>query len=135
MTDGQYQLLRSEEASGNAQMGLDMDILDHWTGKTRDVRTLSGGESFKASLALALGLSDIIQQYSGGVQLDAMFIDEGFGSLDSESLEKAINILHQLSGDNRQVGIISHVSELSQRIDKKLVVTKTQAGSHLSQEY
>ena len=135
MTDGQYQLLRREEASGNTQMGLDMDILDHWTGKIRDVRTLSGGESFKASLALALGLSDIIQQYAGGVQLDSMFIDEGFGSLDSESLEKAIDILHQLSNDNRQVGIISHVSELGQRIDKKLVVSKTTSGSFVTQEY
>ena len=129
MTDGQYQLLRREEGYGNSQMGLDLDILDHLTGKKRDVRTLSGGESFQASLAMALGLSDIIQRYSGGVQMDTMFIDEGFGSLDSYSLEKAIDILNQLSGNNRLIGIISHVSELRERIDRQLIVNKTAVGS------
>ncbi|MBS1348206.1 MAG: SMC family ATPase, partial [Firmicutes bacterium] len=129
MTDGQYQLLRREEGYGNSQMGLDLDILDHLTGKKRDVRTLSGGESFHASLAMALGLSDIIQRYSGGVQMDTMFIDEGFGSLDSDSLEKAINILNQLSGNNRLIGIISHVSELRERIDRQLIVSKSAVGS------
>jgi len=135
ITDGQFQLMRRDEGEGSAQMGLDMDILDHWTGKRRDVRTLSGGESFKAALAMALGLSDVIQQYAGGVRLDAMFIDEGFGALDSESLEKAIGILNQLSGNNRLVGIISHVGELGGRIDKKLIVKKDIQGSRVIQEY
>ena len=129
MTEGQYQLLRREEGYGNSQMGLDLDILDHLTGKKRDVRTLSGGESFQAALSMALGLSDIIQRYSGGVQLDTMFIDEGFGSLDSDSLEKAITILNQLSGNNRLVGIISHVTELRERIDRQLIVKKSANGS------
>ncbi len=132
MTDGQYQLLRREDYTGRGQTGLDLDILDHWTGKRRDVRTLSGGESFKAALAMALGLSDIIQHHAGGVQLESMFIDEGFGSLDdNESLTKAINILHQLSGKNCLVGIISHVSELRNSIDNKIIVKKTLTGSSI----
>ncbi len=129
MTEGQYQLLRREESSGNSQMGLDLDILDHLTGKRRDVRTLSGGESFQAALAMALGLSDVIQSYSGGVQIDAMFIDEGFGSLSEGAREKAIMILNKLSGNNRLVGIISHVSELREMIDRQLVVKKSTQGS------
>ncbi len=130
MTDGQFVLLRREDcADGRTAIGLDLDVLDHYTGKTRDIRTLSGGESFKAALSMALGLADVIQQYAGGVQLDAMFIDEGFGSLDEQSLEKALAILDQLSMGQRLVGVISHVPELRQRIDKKLVVTKNLAGS------
>ncbi|MDO4581631.1 MAG: SMC family ATPase [Bacillota bacterium] len=131
MTDGQYQLLRREEGAGRAQMGLDLDVHDYHTGKRRDVRTLSGGESFKASLALALGLSDVIQQHAGGVQLDAMFIDEGFGSLSGESLDKAIDALDQLRTAQRLVGIISHVDTLRQRIERKLIVSKGSAGSSI----
>ncbi len=134
MTDGQYRLLRKEDSSGTGQMGLDLDILDYWTGKIRDVRTLSGGESFKAALSMALGLSDVIQQYAGGVQLDSMFIDEGFGSLDSESRDKAIAILNRLSGQHKLIGIISHVEELRRSIDKKLIIKKDIKGSHISQE-
>ncbi|MBQ1501116.1 MAG: SMC family ATPase [Firmicutes bacterium] len=135
MTDSQFVLERRKESGGAGQMGLDLDVLDNWTGKLRDVRTLSGGESFKAALAMALGLSDVIQQYAGGVKLDAMFIDEGFGALDGDSLEKAIAVLEQLSGEDRLVGIISHVEELSQRIDKKLIVSKTDKGSSVRPEY
>lgn len=125
MTDGQYELVRQNVASSKrSESGLDLDVMDHYNGTSRSVRTLSGGESFKASLSLALGLSDVIQSYSGGIQLDTMFVDEGFGSLDEESVDHAIRILDGLSSDNRMVGIISHVAELKERIDKKIVVTK-----------
>jgi exonuclease SbcC len=132
MTNGRYELLRRESATDlRSQSGLELDVLDNYTGKTRTVKSLSGGESFKASLALALGLSDVIQRYAGGVEIDAMFIDEGFGALDSESLEQAIVTLNGLTSGNRLVGIISHVSELKDRIDKKVVVKKGLAGSTL----
>lgn len=135
MTSGQYRLVRRQEASGlRAQTGLELDVLDYYTGKQRSVRTLSGGESFKASLSLALGLSDVIQRAAGGVEIDAMFIDEGFGSLDEESLDQAMNILAGLSDGQRLVGIISHVAELRSRLDKKIVVTRGRAGSSLRME-
>ena len=129
MTNYQYRLERKEEKNKNAKVGLDLNVFDYHTGKYRSVSTLSGGESFKASLALALGLSDVVQNYSGGIKIDAMFIDEGFGSLDEESLEQAMNTLYALTDGNRIVGIISHVSELRNRIDKKIIITKTQKGS------
>lgn len=133
MTGGQYELKRREEVGSlRSQSGLDLDVIDHYNSTTRSVRTLSGGESFKASLSLALGLSDEIQSSAGGVQLDAMFVDEGFGSLDEESLDRAINALYQLSQSNRLVGIISHVAELKEKIDKKIVVTKDKSfGSRI----
>ncbi len=130
MTNARYALLRKENAADKrSQSGLELDVLDNYTGKVRPVKSLSGGESFKASLALALGLSDVIQSYAGGVEIDTMFIDEGFGALDAESLEQAIVTLHGLTVGNRLVGIISHVSELKERIDKKILIQKDIAGS------
>ncbi|MDR1135306.1 MAG: SMC family ATPase [Clostridiales Family XIII bacterium] len=130
MNSGRYEFKRREEpGSLRSQTGLELDVLDNYTGKARDVRTLSGGESFKASLALALGLSDIVQQTSGGVRLDAMFVDEGFGALDSESLDAAISTLEKMAGGNRAIGIISHVRELSERIDRQIFVKRGAAGS------
>lgn len=129
MTDGQYDLVRRKEgASKSGQSGLDLDVIDHYNGSQRSVKSLSGGESFKASLALALGLSDEIQSSAGGIKLDTMFVDEGFGSLDEESLAAAMKALSSLAEDNRLVGIISHVGELKQRIDKQIIVTKDKTG-------
>jgi len=130
MTGGRFKLIRKDTSSDlRSQTGLELDVHDHYTGKTRSVKCLSGGESFKASLALALGLTDMIQRHAGGVQMDTMFIDEGFGSLDAESLEQAIEVLNALTHGNRLVGIISHVSELMERIDKKIIVKKGIVGS------
>ena len=132
MTEGQYELKRRREAGNRqSQSGLELDVVDHYNGSLRDVRTLSGGESFKASLSLALGLSDEIQCSASGIRLDTMFVDEGFGSLDDESLRQAINALMGLTEGNRLVGIISHVSELRERIDRQIVVKKSRdGGSH-----
>ena len=129
MTDGQYELIRhTEAADGRRLTGLELDVIDHYNGSARSVRTLSGGESFKASLSLALGLSEMIQRQSGGIRFDTMFVDEGFGSLDEESLRQAITTLTNLSGADRLVGIISHVAELKERIGKQILVTKTRYG-------
>ena len=125
MSGGQYELKRRETAENlRSQSGLELDVIDHYNGSIRSVRTLSGGESFQASLALALGLSDEIQSEAGGIQLDAMFIDEGFGSLDEETLDQAVKALLNLADGNRLVGIISHVAELKERIEKQIIVTK-----------
>lgn len=130
MSDSRFELLRREEAADfRSQSGLELDVLDNYTGKVRTVKSLSGGESFKASLSLALGLSDVIQCYAGGVEVDTMFIDEGFGALDAESLEQAIRTLSSLATGNRLVGIISHVSELKERIDRQVVISKGISGS------
>ena len=129
MTSGQYELARQTEADNNrSQSGLELSVIDHYNGTERSVRTLSGGESFKASLALALGLADEVQSSAGGIRLDTMFVDEGFGSLDEESLRQAIDVLTSLTEGSRLVGIISHVGELKQRIDKQIVVTKQKSG-------
>ena len=129
MTGGQYELKRRIGAENQrSQSGLELDVIDHYNGTERSVKTLSGGESFKASLALALGLSDEIQSMAGGIQLDTMFVDEGFGSLDEESLEQAIRTLSALTEGNRLVAIISHVAELKERIDRQIVVKKDPAG-------
>ena len=125
MSGGQYELKRQEDgANKKEKAGLDLNVIDHYNGTERSVRTLSGGESFQASLSLALGLSDEIQSYAGGIQLDAMFVDEGFGSLDEESLNQAVKALEGLAGGNC---IISHVPELKERIEKKIVVTKNRS--------
>ena len=129
MSEGQYELARSVVAGNNrSQSGLELDVIDHYNGTRRSVKTLSGGESFKASLSLALGLSDEVQSRAGGIRLDTMFVDEGFGSLDEESLEQAIKALAGLTEGNKLVGIISHVGELKERIDRQIIVTKEKAG-------
>lgn len=129
MTDGQYELKRRQEASGlRSQSGLELDVIDHHNGSERSVKTLSGGETFMASLSLALGLSDEIQSSAGGIRLDTMFVDEGFGTLDEEALRQALRALINLTESNRLVGIISHVSELKEKIDRQIVVTKEKSG-------
>lgn len=129
MTDGQYELKRSSSADNlKSQTGLELDVIDYYNGTARSVKSLSGGESFKASLSLALGLSDELQSISGGIELDCMFVDEGFGSLDSESLNQAMNALSSLGDSNRIVGIISHVGELKERIEKQIIVKKEKSG-------
>lgn len=132
MTGGRYALQRRETATDlRSHFGLDIDVMDYYTGQPRDVKSLSGGESFKASLALALGLSDVVQSRSGGVRIETMFIDEGFGSLDDESRRQAIATLSELAGGNRLVGIISHVSELKEQIDHQIIVHRGMTGSTL----
>lgn len=125
MSDGQYELVRRSDAETlKKNEGLALDVIDHFNGSSRSVSTLSGGESFMASLCLALGLSDEIQSSNGGIKLDTMFVDEGFGSLDGETLDRALSALTSLSQGNRLVGIISHVDALCDRIDNKIVITK-----------
>lgn len=129
MSGGQYELRRCTNGGDNrSQTGLELEVIDHYNGTARSVRTLSGGETFAASLSLALGLSDEVQATAGGVQLEAMFVDEGFGSLDSEALQQALAALVGVSGGNRIVGIISHVAELKDRIDRQIIVTKDRSG-------
>ncbi len=133
MSGGQYELKRMQEAeNARSQSGLDLGVVDHYNGSERSVKSLSGGESFMASLSLALGLSDEVQSSAGGIQIDTMFVDEGFGSLDPESLDMAYKALAGLTEGNRLVGIISHVSDLKARIDRQIVVTKDKTGgSHI----
>jgi exonuclease SbcC len=132
MTNHRYELQKvSKVADARTKDSLDLEVLDNYTGRRRSVKTLSGGESFKAALSLALGLSDIVQNNAGGIQIDTLFIDEGFGSLDSESLEQALNTLTSLTEHNKMIGIISHVSELKERIDNQIVVEKGNNGSSL----
>ena len=129
MSGNQYELKRRAAAGDKrSQSGLELDVIDHYNGSERSVKTLSGGESFLASLALALGLSDEIQHSAGGVRLDTMFVDEGFGSLDEETLQKAMRALIGLTEGQRMVGIISHVAELKEKIDRQIVVTKEKSG-------
>lgn len=111
------------------EVGLDLDVYDLVTDKVRDVKTLSGGESFLAALSMALGMADVIGKTAGRVHIDTMFIDEGFGSLDEEARNRAIGILNELAGETRLVGIISHVSELKEQMDRKLVVSRSDRGS------
>ena len=130
MTSNRYELVRKEDVGDKRKgQGLDLEVFDNYTGKKRDVKTLSGGEGFKASLSMALGLADVVQSHAGGIQLDTIFIDEGFGTLDPESLEGAIDCLANLQKDGRLVGIISHVQDLKDRIDARLEVRATNRGS------
>ncbi len=128
LSDGQYELQRQEAEGHRSQSGLELSVIDHYNGSVRSVKTLSGGESFEASLALALGLSDEIQSSAGGIRLDTMFVDEGFGSLDGDALQQALGVLASLADGQRLVGIISHVAELKERIDRQIVVTKDPCG-------
>ena len=129
MSGEKYDLVRAESGENKrSQSGLDLNVIDHYNGSLRSVKSLSGGESFIASLSLALGLSEEIQSSAGGIRLDTMFVDEGFGSLDEETLEQAMRALNSLTEGNRLIGIISHVSELSTRIEKQVLVRKEKSG-------
>lgn len=130
MTGGRYEMARMEEV-GDARRkdSLEIEVMDYYTGKARPIKTLSGGESFKASLSLALGLSDVIQAMSGGIKVDVLFVDEGFGALDGESLDQACETMQSLVGHNRMIGIISHVQELRERISNQIVVERSSGGS------
>ena len=130
MTDGRFVLYRKEDQSkGSSQKGLELEVFDYETGKKRDVKTLSGGETFKAALSLALGLADAIENKVGHISIETLFIDEGFGTLDDKSLHQAIDILLELNDGTKSIGIISHVQELKDIIPTKLVVTKSTDGS------
>lgn len=133
LTQNRYILLRKDYAGkGTSKQGLELDVFDYESGVARDIKTLSGGESFKATLSLALGLSQMIQDYAGGIELNTLFIDEGFGSLDSQSLDQAMNCLVELHHDNKLIGIISHVSELKDRIDSQIMITREGKESKIS---
>lgn len=136
MSNGRYALYRKQETKGAKQQGLDLSVLDYETGMMRDIQSLSGGESFKAALSLALGLSSMIQSYAGGIELNTLFIDEGFGTLDSESIDQALSVLLDLKNDQKVIGIISHVDELKEKITTQIVVEKGATGSllHIEKE-
>ena len=130
MCSSDLKMRRVKEVSdGRSKDNLEIEVMDYYTGKYRSVKTLSGGESFKVSLSLALGMSDVVQSRSGGCRVEALFIDEGFGSLDSESLEQACVTLQSLVEKNRLIGIISHVPELAEKIGDQIQIRKTNAGS------
>jgi exonuclease SbcC len=132
MTDGRYELLRAGQVSdGRKKDNLEIEVMDYYTGRKRSVKTLSGGETFKASLAMALGMSDCIQAESGGMEIETLFIDEGFGALDEESLEQACETLQSLAGKNRMVGVISHVVQLRERIEHQIIIEKRNNGSYV----
>ncbi len=136
MSGGQYELKREEPrdktANKKEKAGLELSVIDHYNATERSVKTLSGGESFQASLSLALGLSDEIQAGAGGIQMDCMFVDEGFGALDESALGQALKELAKLTEGNRLVGIISHVSELKEQVEKKIVVSKKRGAYGVS---
>ena len=136
MSDGQFELFRQEDSLGKkSNTFLDLEVLDNYTGHRRPVGNLSGGESFKASLSLALGLSDTVSANVGGIQMDALFIDEGFGTLDRKSIENAMDILLNLSNTSKLVGIISHREELKENISQQIKVTKTKGGSVIEVDF
>jgi exonuclease SbcC len=129
MTDGRYRLVHDDSKSGNKKSGLGLHVSDEWTGQRRDTSTLSGGESFMASLALALGLADVVQAEAGGVDIETLFVDEGFGSLDEQALEQVMDALEGLRDGGRVVGLVSHVAEMKQRIGAQLQISKGRDGS------
>ncbi|BBE23185.1 nuclease SbcCD subunit C [Arthrobacter sp. MN05-02] len=131
MSDGRYALVHSDATAGNKRSGLGLNVIDGWTGNRRDTSTLSGGESFMASLALALGLADVVQQEAGGLDIETLFVDEGFGSLDDQALEQVMDALEGLRSGGRVVGLVSHVPELKQRVSAQLQVVKGRQGSIL----
>lgn len=131
MSSGRYRLEVMGDFKQSGNRGLEIEVVDAYTGLRRSANTLSGGETFMAALSMALGLSDIVQSYAGGISLDTIFIDEGFATLDPEALDNAISCLLSIKNDGRTVGIISHVEELKDRIDTKIIVEKTEAGSHI----
>ena len=132
MSDGRYLLQHTDaKAARGAKSGLGLEVVDQWTGYRRDTSTLSGGESFMASLSLALGLADVVQQEAGGVEIETLFVDEGFGSLDEQSLEQVMDALEGLRDGGRVVGLVSHVAEMKQRIGTQLQVLKSRNGSTL----
>lgn len=135
MTNKRYVLLKARSGENKkSQMGLEIEVLDNYTGEIRSVKSLSGGEAFKASLSLALGLSDVVQSSQGGIEIDIMLIDEGFGALDDESRIQAVSVLKKLSSNNRLVGVISHIDEIKDNIDKKILVEESRNGSKISLE-
>jgi len=132
MSEGRYALSKvGQVTDARTKESMELQVLDHYTGKYRSAKTLSGGESFKAALSLALGMADVIQAYAGGIEIEALFIDEGFGSLDAQSLEQALEALQVLVTDRRSIGIISHVEELKERIDHQILVERTNTGSYI----
>ena len=132
MSAGRYQLKRKEQGNkGRQAAGLDLVVHDDYSGQSRPVSTLSGGESFMAALALALGLSDVVQAHTGGVRLETLFVDEGFGSLDAEALELAVATLIDLQRTGRTIGVISHVQELKEQLDLRVDITRNKFGSSL----
>ncbi|MFK0065339.1 AAA family ATPase [Streptomyces sp. NPDC091046] len=133
MSSGRYTLVHSDDRSGRGRSGLGLHVVDAWTGRERDTATLSGGETFFASLALALGLADVVTDEAGGVRLDTLFIDEGFGSLDDQTLDEVLDVLDALRERDRSVGIVSHVADLRRRIHAQLEVVKGRSGSVLRQ--
>lgn len=134
MSAGRYELVRYDPEAGGSGSGLAISVKDAYTGKVRSAGTLSGGESFEASLALALGLSDVVQAHAGGVSLDCLFVDEGFGTLDPEALNRTVSTLMRLTGGHKLVGAISHVPAMREAIDKQIVVTASEQGSAIRVE-
>ncbi|MFE1158409.1 SbcC/MukB-like Walker B domain-containing protein, partial [Streptomyces sp. NPDC058830] len=133
MSSGRYTLVHSDDRTGRGRSGLGLHVVDAWTGRERDTSTLSGGETFFASLALALGLADVVTDEAGGVRLDTLFIDEGFGSLDDQTLDEVLDVLDALRERDRSVGIVSHVADLRRRVHAQLEVVKGRSGSVLRQ--
>uniref|UniRef100_UPI002A817909 SbcC/MukB-like Walker B domain-containing protein n=1 Tax=Streptomyces sp. CRN 30 TaxID=3075613 RepID=UPI002A817909 len=133
MSSGRYTLVHSDDRAGRGRSGLGLHVVDAWTGRERDTATLSGGETFFASLALALGLADVVTDETGGIRLDTLFIDEGFGSLDDQTLDEVLDVLDSLRERDRSVGIVSHVADLRRRVHAQLEVVKSRTGSRVRQ--